>query len=197
MRIIDECRKKDVLCIIDESFVDFADGDIRYTLLDDDLLQTYTNLLVIKSISKSYGVPGLRLGIAASANTEILQKMRNQMPIWNINSMAEYFLQIHGLYANDYLDACDKIAEERSRMIVELEKLRGLRVYPSQANYIMCCIHGKINAKDVANILVKDYNILIKDLTAKDGVPSEKYIRLAVKNRKENDELIQALKSIL
>ena len=61
----------------------------------------------------------------------------------------------------------------------------------------MCCIHGKINAKDVANILVKDYNILIKDLTAKDGVPSEKYIRLAVKNRKENDELIQALKSIL
>lgn len=197
MRIIDECRKKDVLCIIDESFVDFADGDIRYTLLDDDLLQTYTNLLVIKSISKSYGVPGLRLGIAASANTEILQKMRNQMPIWNINSMAEYFLQIHGLYANDYLDACDKIAEERSRMIAELEKLRGLRVYPSQANYIMCCIHGKINAKDVANILVKDYNILIKDLTAKDGVPSEKYIRLAVKNRKENDELIQALKSIL
>ena len=161
------------------------------------MLQTYTNLLVIKSISKSYGVPGLRLGIAASANTEILQKMRNQMPIWNINSMAEYFLQIHGLYANDYLDACDKIAEERSRMIAELEKLRGLRVYPSQANYIMCCIHGKINAKDVANILVKDYNILIKDLTAKDGVPSEKYIRLAVKNRKENDELIQALKSIL
>ena len=74
MRIIDECRKKDVLCIIDESFVDFADGDIRYTLLDDDLLQTYTNLLVIKSISKSYGVPGLRLGIARRQTQKYYKK---------------------------------------------------------------------------------------------------------------------------
>ena len=70
-------------------------------------------------------------------------------------------------------------------MIVELEKLRGLRVYPSQANYIMCCIHGKINAKDVANILVKDYNILIKDLTAKDGSRQRNTLDLTVKNRKK------------
>lgn len=197
LRIVEECRKRDVLCIVDESFVDFAEGGIRYTLLDDGLLQDYPNLLVIKSISKSYGVPGLRLGIAASANTGLLQKMRGQMPIWNVNSMAEYFLQIHGLYADDYLAACDKIAKERSRMSAELEKLKGLRVYPSQANYIMCCISGNTNAKDVANILVKEYNILIKDLTEKKGIPSEGYIRLAVKNREENDELIRALKSIL
>ena len=85
------CRAKGVRCVVDESFADFAEPEKRFTLLSDDILQAYPELVVVKSISKSYGVPGLRLGIIASADTNLLQCIQNAMAIWNINSFAEYF----------------------------------------------------------------------------------------------------------
>ncbi len=197
IHIISECKKKEVICIIDESFIDFADKDIRYTLLQDDLLKEYDNLIVIKSISKSYGVPGLRLGIMASSNEKVLDAVRHKLPIWNINSFAEYFLQIHDLYHEDYINACNKIAYQRNRLEEQLKQLDGIAVFPSQANYIMCRIENGVSCKEVANELVEKWHILIKDLSEKDGIEGEQYIRVAVKNQEENDLLIEALSKVL
>lgn len=193
--IIAECRRKEKMCVIDESFVDFADADVRYTLLNQRILEQYDNLIVIKSISKSYGIPGVRLGILATGNTELLEKIRSNLAIWNINSFAEYFLEIFPLYMRDYVRACDRLAEERVRFTERLREFGFLKVYPSQANYVMCRVE-KISSRRLANLLIDRYSILIKDLSTKRGIDGRQYIRIAIKSREENDFLLKALAEI-
>jgi len=100
-------KENNILLIVDESFVDFADDS--FTLLKSTLLDEYKNLCVIKSISKSYGIPGLRLGLLASSNLDITSKLKKDVSIWNINSFAEYYLQIAEKYRGGYAYALKKI----------------------------------------------------------------------------------------
>lgn len=193
IRIIEKASKANKRVIIDESFIDFADSNKKYTLLQSELLKKYKNLIVIKSISKSYGIPGIRLGILASGDRDLLEKIKEKMAVWNINSYAEYFLQIATLYKNDYEVACRKIAEERKRFYEKLKNIKYIVPYESQANYIMCKMKNG-DSTELANYLISYYNILIKDLKNKDGFKEKNYIRLAVKTNEENEELIEALK---
>ena len=165
----------------------------KYTLLNSEILQTYKNLIIIKSIGKSYGVAGIRLGILASGDRKLLQDIKENMAIWNINSYAEYFLQIIRPYLPEYKKYCNLIAEERKRFYNELSAISYLKVYKSQANYIMCKLINT-KAEDLANYLMKYYNILIKDLSGKDGFENEQYIRLAIKSKEDNDLLLEAMR---
>jgi histidinol-phosphate/aromatic aminotransferase/cobyric acid decarboxylase-like protein/GTP:adenosylcobinamide-phosphate guanylyltransferase len=196
IRIINECKEKDVMCIIDESFIDFADKENKYTLIKSEVLDKYKNLIVINSISKSYGVPGLRLGIIATSNFELLEKLKNKMPVWNINSFAEYFLQIIKLYKKEYMIACCKLSEERNRFQKQLEKISFLKPYPSQANYIMCKVTKKFTSNDLAKVLIKDFNLLVKDLSRKTGFFEEDYVRFAIRNKEDNCKLYNALQEL-
>ncbi len=182
--------------VVDESFVDFAVSDRRFTLLDNAILKEYDNLVVVKSISKSYGVPGLRLGILASYDKELLKNLRSLMQVWNINSFAEYYLQIYNLYAKDYSSACDKIADERTRMIGELKKIKSIKVYPSEANYIMADL-GKTSSYDLCVKMLDKYNILMKDLSSKNYFEGKNFVRIAVRDTHDNNVLIDALKKEL
>lgn len=193
MEILDYCKLNHTICVVDESFIDFAEQDKRYTLLEESILEKYPNLIVIKSISKSYGVPGLRLGVMASSNLQIMNQAREALPIWNINSFAEYFFQIFSLYETQYKSACDKIAEQRNILQNKLRQISYLRVYDSQANYIMCEVKGKLSSKELATRLLSEYNLLIKDLSQKIG---QNYIRVAVKDETENNYLYEALKKL-
>lgn len=194
--VLDACKTHHTLCIVDESFADFADRGQRYTLMKDEMLEAYPNLILIKSISKSYGVPGLRLGVLASSNCQLIETLRAGLPIWNINSFAEYFLQIFPLYQSYYGAACDQIARQRGLMARALEKISFLQPYPSQANYIMCAITGGCGAKELATRLLSEHNILIKDLTEKIGFLDKPFIRIAVKDEQENQELVSVLRSM-
>ncbi|MGP1367665.1 MAG: aminotransferase class I/II-fold pyridoxal phosphate-dependent enzyme [Treponema sp.] len=196
LRLCAELKKDNVTIIFDESFIDFAEKKIRYTLLDEEILNAYPNLIVVKSISKSYGVPGLRLGILASSDPAYISRIRKTNAIWNINSFGEYFLQIYDKYNKTYAAACDSIAEERSRFTKKLAGIKGIFVFPSQANYVLCRIDGK-KAADITVSLLEKYNIFIKDLSSKKGFESGDYIRLAVRDQKDDDVLIAALKDIL
>lgn len=195
LELLELCREQNTRCVIDESFIDFSDPALRYTLLEDALLEQYPNLLVIKSISKSYGVPGLRLGVIAGADKDLIARMKELMPIWNINSFAEYYLQIYGLYAASYTDACDRIAGQRAKMIARLQEVPFLTVYPSQANYLLCRCEG-ISSKDLANRLLRDNDLLIKDLSGKNGFDGGDYIRIAVRDEADNQALYEALAAI-
>lgn len=138
IRLLDYLHKSNKYLIIDESFIDFAGINSSFTLINSEIIEKYTNLIVIKSISKSYGVPGLRLGVLATGNKDILKGIRSSMPIWNINSFGEYFLQIIGKYKKSYNETCIRIAHERDRFYNELRSINFLKVIPSKANYFLC-----------------------------------------------------------
>ncbi|MDR1319583.1 MAG: aminotransferase class I/II-fold pyridoxal phosphate-dependent enzyme, partial [Treponema sp.] len=186
-------KKNNKTLVLDESFVDFCDAEECKSLLAQDVLNRYPGLIIVKSLSKSYGVPGLRLGVLACGNRELIAGVRKNIPIWNINSFAEYFLQIIGKYQKDYAASCKKIAAERRRFKAELEKTGLLSVYPSQANYFLCRITNGASARALTEKLLAEHNIFIKDLSGKNGIPDEFFIRLAIRGREDNDRLIRAL----
>ena len=197
--LAEQLSSKNVKLILDESFVDFAEPEIRFTFIDEELISKHKNVIVIKSISKSYGVPGIRLGVLVSGDESLIEKIQKNTSIWNINSFAEFFLQIFDKYKKFYGSACDKIAEERGRFSSELSKIPGVKVYESQANYLLCKLSGeaeKIGSLGLAEKLLDGYNILIKDLSSKKGFENGQFIRLAVRNCQDNDRLIFALKEI-
>ena len=185
---------KNILIIIDESFIDFAEGG--ESILSNDILDKYSNLIVIKSISKSFGVPGIRLGIAAGGSCQIIKKLKKDVSIWNINSFAEFFLQIFEKYKDDYAYAINEFIKSKKYFINELEKIEYLRIIPTQANFVMCEILNNIKTRELTKKLLSQYNILIKDLSLKNGINGE-YVRLAIKKHEENNYLVNALKNIL
>lgn len=197
IKIIEKCNKENKILIFDESFIDFADSNIRYTLLNNETLEKYPNLIVVKSISKSYGVPGLRLGVLATSNKDILEVLKNDVQVWNINSFAEYFLQIapKSKYKKIYNFACNKIAEERARFITALRDLDIAEVYDSQANYIL--MDFKDNNSTELTIKLLEENIFIKDLRTKSSFEGTNYIRIAVKSKEENNLFLSALQKAL
>lgn len=191
IEILDIAKEKNKQVIFDESFMDFANNN--YTLIDDDILNKYSDLVVIKSISKSYGVPGLRLGVLASGNEKYIKIINNNLPVWNINSFAEYFLQIINIYKKDYMEGCKKIKEERDRFYKELIKIKDLYIYPSEANYFMCKLLSG-SANELAEYLLDNNKILIKVLNGKNGFDDGEYIRIAIKSTIDNDYLVKSIK---
>ena len=194
LRLIEWSKEKGIRLLIDESFVDFAD-EPDCTIIEKDIVQSNPHLFIMKSISKSYGVPGLRLGILASGDTDAIAKMKKDVAIWNINSFGEFYMQIEEKYQKDYEEALVRIRKERARFQKELAGIPGIRVIPSQANYVMVELSEGISPKDLLKRLLIKYEILIKELTTKTN--GRNYLRLAVRNTEDNDRLIAALKKEL
>jgi len=193
LRLIAWAGQRNIRFILDESFVDFSDE--QSTMLDDELLMANSHLFVVKSISKSYGVPGIRLGVLASGDVEAITKIKNKVSIWNINSFGEYFMQILEKYKKDYSMACLMFKKERDRFKQELSDIPFLRVFPSQANYYLCEVISCFTSRELAVRLLGE-NILVKDCSSKNGFDGKSYIRIAVRNRTDNDRIIAALLQI-
>ena len=191
LRLIDWCVEKKINLILDESFADFSDEE-NNTLIDQEILDKCKNLYVMKSISKSYGVPGLRLGVLASGDTDTIAFMKKDVAIWNINSFAEFYMQIEEKYKKDYAAALVKFRAERARFQDELAKVPGVRVIPSQANFVMVELEKKISPKELLKKLLTKHSLLIKELTTKTN--GRNYLRLAVRDKEDDDRLVAAMK---
>lgn len=193
--------QRGIAFVVDESFVDFVsmedkDGAEAYTLLKDSLLRRFGRLYVVKSISKSYGVPGFRLGILASSDENTITRIKKDVAIWNINSYGEFFMQILQKYQKDYAVALKKIKADRSQLVEGLKKIEGLKVYPSQANYVMCEITtDRYTGRSLAERLLSE-DIFIKDLTAKIN-NGRQYVRLAVRDTADNEYLLSVLRKCM
>ena len=191
LKLISWSKDKGIKLIIDESFVDFAD-ELDNTLINQEILSANTHLIVMKSISKSYGVPGLRLGVLASGDNSLIARMKKDVAIWNINSFGEFYLQIEEKYKKDYVSALDKFRIERARFQEELKSLPHVRVIPSQANFIMVELEDEVSPKELLKKLLIKHNLLIKELTTKTN--GKNYLRLAVRNTEDNNILIAAMR---
>ena len=196
LRLCDWSKKKGIRLMIDESFVDFSEDWENNSLLHDELLEQYPQLLVMKSISKSFGVPGIRLGILASANKQLIASMKKQVSIWNLNAFAEFFMQIYNKYEKDYKAACGKFLKERADFEQQLRSIRFLRVMPSQANYFLCEILPPRAANEVVLYMLKQHNILTRDCSNKPGLDGRQYMRIAVRNHEDNARLIEGLRQL-
>ncbi len=196
LRIADWCAERNIRFVVDESFVDFSDGYAHNSLLDNKILEEHKNMFVMKSISKSYGVPGLRLGIIASADEKEISRIKKDVSIWNINSFAEFYMQIFNKYVTFYREACADFVAERRHLEEGLRSVPFLRVIPTQANFFLCEVTGDISTSELTMKLLSGYNILIKDCSKKLGMTGRKYIRLAIRDTKDNDRLIAAMQSI-
>lgn len=195
LRICAWAKEKQMRLIIDESFVDFVDVEEDKSLLEQQLLNENPHLFVVKSISKSYGVPGLRLGIIASGDQEMIARMKKDVAIWNINSFAEFYMQIYEKYQSVYMTALQAFYESRKRFIQKLSDISFLRVIPSQANYVLCEVQVPMTSKALT-VKLLEKNILIKDLADKNGFNGKQYVRIAVRDDKDNQTLIEALKTL-
>lgn len=193
LRLADWAQEKGIRLILDESFADFAD-EADNTFIRQDLLDRYRRLYVVKSISKSYGVPGLRLGVLASGDQDLIAALKKDVAIWNINSFAEFYMQIEEKYKKDYARSLELIRAERARFRRELEKLPNLRVIPSQANYLMVELLGGLSARAITRDLLVNRCILVEDLSPKLG--GQQYLRLAVRDTRDNDRLLEALRPL-
>lgn len=191
------CKNEGIRLVVDESFVDFSSEFPHNTLLRNDLLERFPDMIVVKSISKSFGVPGLRLGIMASADTELIAFVKKDVSIWNLNSFAEFFMQIYTKHEGDYRKAAEKFGNERVRFYEDLRSIPYLKVYPSEANYFLCEVMPPYNSHNLAVTLLKNHNILIKDCSGKKAFAGRNCIRLAVRNRQDNERLVSALKQVL
>ena len=197
LRLASWCADEDIRLVVDESFVDFSSEFPASTLLKNDILERYPDMIVLKSISKSFGVPGLRLGILASADKDLIVFLKKDVSIWNLNSFAEFFMQIYTKHEADYIKAAVKFRTERQRFMDELSGIPYLKVFPSQANYFLCEVRPPYSSYALAVTLLKEYNILIKDCSGKKAFDGRSCIRLAIRDRKDNVRLTDALKKIL
>lgn len=191
IKLADFTKENDIIFIFDESFADFAEENRRFTLIDNGIMDKYQNMIIIKSIGKSYGVAGARIGVMSTSNNELISEIQKRLSIWNLNSFAEYFLQIIGKYQDEYIAGCNSIVKERNRMIEELRNIDFLKVYESQANYVLVEVIEKYTNEELAIKLLED-NIFIKVLE-KEGLEKNKFIRLAIRDKKDNDMLISKL----
>ena len=196
LRLCEWSKAQGVRLIIDESFVDFSDDFEQNSMITNDILEQYPQLVVMKSISKSYGVPGLRLGVMVSADRELTDWVKRDVAIWNINSFAEFYLQIFGKYEEDYKRACYQFIAERNRFEKLLREIPYLRVIPSQANYFCMEVTDRFTSAELTERLLADYEIMVKDCNSKNYLQGRNYIRVSVRDIEDNNQLIRALKEL-
>ena len=204
LRLAQWCEERQIRLVVDESFVDFSDTrseecGVRSdnSLLSDAILESCPHMAVMKSISKSFGVPGLRLGILASADKELIARIKKEVSIWNLNSFAEFFMQIYNKHESDYLKACDKFLAERDSFEQQLRTVPFLRVMPSQATYFLCEVLPPYTATEIVIHMLRQHNILTRDCSKKPGLdPTKQYMRIAVRNHEDNTRLIEGLRKM-
>ncbi len=181
--------------VVDESFIEFSD---TVSLLPSIEEHGVENILIIKSLSKSLGLPGIRLGYVYTRNRDLLGHITANIPIWNMNSMAENFIEILLKHRNSIQQSFDLTKVDRANFTLGLAALSIVdKVLPSGANFITCKM--TMSHSDLVKVqknLLASHKIYIKDVSSKFDHTAA-YIRLAVRTPAENSNLINILKTVV
>jgi threonine-phosphate decarboxylase len=196
IKLADRLHTNNCMLIIDESFLDFSESPELISLEKE--ISNYPNMAIFKSMSKAYGICGLRIGYMLTANTEFAEAVRTGVHIWNINGFAEEFLRMLPEYRDEFLASCEKVRTDRDRMYHRMKSIEGMIVYKPDANYIFCRLPDPVkSAPEIARDLFIKHNILIKDCVGKSQPEADRYLRIASRTELENNTLIDALIDVM
>ena len=196
IRLVQKLKEHNCKLIVDESFLDFADNKEQISLEQD--IANYPNMAILKSMSKAYGICGLRIGYLLTANLEFVSEVRNGVHIWNINGFAEEFLRILPAYKQEFEDSCEKVKSDRDMFYEKLCEIEGMTVFKPDANYIFCRLpDSALSGPEVKKRLFIKHNMYIKDSAEKTQPDASRYIRIASRTNEENSKLIDALKDVM
>ena len=196
LRLTEKLAAQDCILIVDESFMDFVEDREQVTLEGE--IGNYQNLAILKSMSKAYGICGLRLGYLLTANQEFAAAVRNEVPIWNINGFAEAFLRLIPRYRQDFRESCLKVKSDRDELYRELDSIPGMTAYKPDANFVFCRMpDDAISGLEITRQLFIDYNMYIKHCAGKPLPEADRYLRIASRTKRENHRLVEALRSII
>lgn len=184
------------MLIVDESFLDFSENPDQISLEKE--ISLYPNVAIFKSMSKAYGICGLRIGYMVTANTEFAEQVRSGVHIWNINGFAEEFLRMLPGYKEEFLASCKRVRSDRDKMYEKLNSIEGMTVYKPDANYIFCRLPKQVKSgPQIARDLFVKHNMLVKDCVGKSQPDADRYLRIASRTEGENDKLIKALIEVI
>lgn len=196
VRLLKKLDDHNCMLIVDESFIDFVSDRERVTL-EKDIAQ-YLNLAIFKSMSKAYGICGLRIGYMLTANEDFAGKVRAGIHIWNLNGFAETFLKMAPEYREEFESSCVQVRKDRDLFYHSLCSIDGLLVFKPDANFVFCRLPDHApSGPEVARSLFVEHNIYIKHCQGKSMPDSDRYVRIASRTPDENKHLVNLLGEVI
>jgi histidinol-phosphate/aromatic aminotransferase/cobyric acid decarboxylase-like protein len=181
------------LVIVDESFIDFAGAAVPSLQPHAD---RFENLVIVRSMSKHYGVPGLRLGFCYSRNHRLLESLRRLLPTWNLNSVAEYFLTLLPATVAAYEQSLRRVTADVRKLQNDLAAIEGLFVYPTGSNFVLVRIEGDMTATELQARLLADHQMYVRDCSNKVGM-DDRHVRVASQGRVADARLVEVLRDMM
>jgi histidinol-phosphate/aromatic aminotransferase/cobyric acid decarboxylase-like protein/choline kinase len=195
-RLAAKLARHDCILVVDESFIDFCIDSDEATMSSE--LDAYPNLVILKSMSKAFGIGGLRLGYMLTANSDLAEEVRARVPIWNVNAFAESFLRLAPRYRREFSNSCDMVRRDRDDLHQRLSSIEGMISYEPAANFVFCRLPDwAASAPDVARQLFVEHNILVKHCAGKTMPDADRYLRVASRTISENARLVEALATLV
>lgn len=191
--VLDLMVENNKLLIVDETFMEFVEKEENYSLVK--YVSEYSNIFILKAVTKFFGMPGLRLGYGLTSNKEIIEKIYNYKEPWTINSFADT-LSNYIFKDKEYIkESKNYYIKERKYMLQELRNIKDIVVYDTDTNFLLLKLNTK-RSNQIKVELFKEDSILIRDASNFIGL-DDSYVRVAIKSHIENEILIKSFKKIL
>jgi threonine-phosphate decarboxylase len=196
IRLAKKLESNDCMLIIDESFLDFAESPELLSMEQE--IENYPNIAIFKSMSKAYGICGIRIGYMLTANLKFAEAVKKGVHIWNINGFAEEFLRLLPDYKDQFIESCKLVRKDRNNLFEKLSQIEGMTVFKPDANFIYCRLPDNAESgPEITKKLYIKHNILIKDCVGKTQRDGDRYLRIASRTESENCTLVEALIDVM
>jgi histidinol-phosphate/aromatic aminotransferase/cobyric acid decarboxylase-like protein len=192
LRLVDSLADRD-LVVVDESFIDFVDAEHRPSIAQEAMLRS--NVLVLKSLGKNFGLHGIRFGYVVG-NPALVKKIGARLPKWNLNSLAETVVYMLRDHLGEYRESLRLLARDRYEMLNELRRIPGMQVFPSQGNFVLVKLPAEVDGPRLRDYLLSRHGVLIRECGNKLGITSQ-FVRLVVRPRADTERLLNGIRSYL
>ncbi len=194
LKWIEWCERLGITVVVDEAYIDLVEEPSRHSLIG--WVKRFHRLIVLRSLTKVFHVPGLRIGYLA-ASPEMVGRLQAIQPPWVMNALAAE-IGSRLVQDRDFLSSSrEKLAGERSLLEKALRGVKGVRVFPSEANFFLCRVLDPAWSNQSLAKRLCEEGIGVRVCNDFTGLPQGRFIRVAVRRFKENIRLLKALQRVL